>query len=61
MASRLTRIEDKLLTQLQKLKIQIYERTGRTVSTSEVIQMIVDQDLIILNLLTNQQTTWGGL
>lgn len=55
MTTRLVRLEDKLLTHFQKLKIQIYERTGRNLSVSEIIQMIIDQDPFILNLIKNQQ------
>ena len=57
MACRMARIEDSLLTTIQKLKIQIYERTGRTVTRSEVIQMIYDQDQIILKLIQDNQKT----
>ena len=53
----MARIEDSLLTTIQKLKIQIYERTGRTVTISEVIQMIYDQDQIILKLIQDSQKT----
>ena len=54
MACRLAKIEDKLLINIQKLKIQIYERTGRTVTVSGIVQMLYDQDPLILNLIKNQ-------
>ena len=56
MACRLAKIEDTLLTNIQKLKIQIYEMTGRTVTVSGIIQMIYDQDPIIVKLIQNQKT-----
>lgn len=56
MACRLAKIEDTLLTNIQKLKIQIYELTGQTVTVSGVIQMIYDQDPLIIKLIQNQQT-----
>lgn len=54
MACRLAKIEDKLLINIQKLKIQVYEHTGRTVTVSGIIQMLYDQDPLILNLIKNQ-------
>ena len=57
MTCRLAKIEDKLLTNIQKLKIQLYERTGRTVTVSGIIQMIYDQNPIILKLIQNNQQT----
>lgn len=55
MASRMAKLDDKLLTELQKLKVQMYEKYKHTVSISDIVQMLLDQDVLLMNLIKNNK------
>jgi hypothetical protein len=51
MASRMAKLDEQLMIKMQKLKIQMFAKYKRTVSISDLVELLYDQDPQLIKLI----------
>lgn len=51
MASRMAKLDENLMVKLQKLKVQMFAKYKHTVSISDLVELLYDQDPQLIKLI----------